>query len=96
VTARHSDPWTSHAAAISIRQTAKSQREAILAAYADYPNGLTDEEAASIAGAKGCWWKRCSELRAEGLIVDTGYVRNGSAGRARIVCAVPIPATLFH
>lgn len=95
---RPSDPWTSNYADLSIRNAAATQREIILSVYRDYPDGLTDEEAAEIAKVQGCWWKRCSELRQHGLIVDTGRVRAGAAGRPRIVCRVPAPhpTTLFE
>jgi hypothetical protein len=59
--------------------------------------GLTDEEAAHIAGmpVTSCWWKRCGELRKMGYIApvpeedaDTYVVRKGAAGVARMVCAI--------
>lgn len=64
---------------------------ALLEAFRSSADGLTDEEAAEIAGlhVRTCWWKRCSELRAAGLIVETGRTRKGSSGRQRIVCVVP-------
>lgn len=95
MSARTTDPWTSKAAAHSIQNSAHTQREIIMDAYRAHPDGLTDEEAASHAGVGGCWWKRCSELRALGMIVDTGQVRIGISGRARIVCTAANFTTLF-
>lgn len=92
---RPTDPWTSDHADGSVRGVAATQRELILAVYRTNPNGLTDEEAADIAGVRGCWWKRCSELRQQGMIFDTGRVRAGSAGRPRIICAIHTVRTLF-
>lgn len=92
---RPTDPWTSGHAERSIRDTAATQRELILAVYRTNPDGLTDEEAAEIAGVRGCWWKRCSELRQLGMIFDTGRVRAGAAGRPRIICAIHTVRTLF-
>lgn len=92
---RPTDPWTSEFADNSVRGSATTQREIILAAYRAHPDGLTDEEAAEIAGVRGCWWKRCSELRQQGLIFDTGRIRAGAAGRPRIVCAIHTVSTLF-
>jgi hypothetical protein len=94
LSARRTDPWTSHAAAESMVTPARTQREALLAAYAANPLGLTDEEACTIAGIPG-GWKRCSELRKLGRIIATPYTRLGSSGRHGIVCAIPAPTTLF-
>lgn len=85
--ARASDPPTSRAAAATV------STETILAALLDAYRaagaaGLTDEEAATAAGLDprlGAW-KRCSDLRALGMIQDTGTTRKGTSGRARIVC----------
>lgn len=92
---RVTDPWTSSYADRSIREAAVTQRETILRAFEQHPDGLTDEEAAAVAGVGGCWWKRCSELRQQGLIVDSGRVRKGTAGRPRIVCVPASAMTLF-
>jgi hypothetical protein len=85
--ARRNDRPTSRAAAQSL------EAGSVLAAFADAyrragARGLTDLEAAEAVDADrdSCWWKRCSELRKAGLIVETGETRPGSRGRARIVC----------
>ena len=61
----------------------------LLAAYkAAGVAGLIDEEAAlaSESDMRSCWWKRCGELRALGLIVETGETRKSSRNRLCIVC----------
>ena len=95
MSARRTDPWTSHEAGRASRQTAQTQRETLLRVYELHPDGLTDEEAAALAGVTNGGWKRCSELRSLNLIQDTGRARVGSSGRACIVCAVPTAITLF-
>jgi len=87
--ARGTEAWTSHAAATSMRGAAVTQREMLLEVYEANPAGLTDEEACALAAIPG-GWKRCSELRALGLILDTGRARAGSSGR---VCRVPAIAS---
>jgi hypothetical protein len=67
------------------------QRLRLLDAYAQALNvGLTDEQAAAVAGLKdSCYWKRCGELRKAGLIAPTGDKRrNPESGVRRIVCAI--------
>lgn len=85
--ARRNDRPTSRAAARTIE--AGGILEQFANAYrAAGVRGLTDLEAARAVDAdpESCWWKRCSELRAAGLIVDTGETREGTRGRARMVC----------
>jgi hypothetical protein len=69
-----------------------SHRAILLAIYADANLGLTDEEAAVRATAQGHdikgYWKRCSDLRAIGLIQDLGIRRAVSSGSQAIVCAI--------
>ena len=75
---------------------AGSHRDRLLEVYAEHPQGLTDEQAATYAGLtanpRSCWWKRCSELRQEGLIeilldgAGNPVQRVGSAGSLRVVC----------
>ena len=90
---RTTDPATSRAGAASVRVRAGSQKAQLLRAYAMAgPHGLTDEEAAYVTRLADhrscCWWKRCSELRAAGLIADTGNQRRGQAGESRMVCVI--------
>jgi hypothetical protein len=93
--ARHTDPATSHDGARSVTVRAGSQKARLLAQYrADYLvggcNGLTDDEAAVDAGLdRSCFWKRCSEMRDDGLIADAGITRPGPLhGEARMVCVI--------
>lgn len=86
--ARATDPDTSHAAAKLGASRRRSARYALALAYACC-SGLTDEQAAKIAGLGPGAWKRCSELRASGLIVDTGERVEGSAGALVMVCRMP-------
>jgi len=90
---RNSDPATSHQAALDAQGRTPSQRLRLLSAYFwAGPIGLTDEEAAEHTGIinnrRACWWRRCSELRAQGLIENNGNTRLGDAGSERVVCAI--------
>lgn len=96
--ARSGDPSTSAAGGRSVARRAGSQSVRLLGAYGvAYPGtGLTDSEAARLAqvAARSCWWKRCSELRADGLIEvmhhDSEVVTRADSvtGEARIVCRI--------
>lgn len=68
---------TSRLAAIYHYQRSGTQRRRIGQAFYDHPEGLTDEEAAGHAGIRpmSCPWKRCSELREDGFLEDTGTTR---------------------
>lgn len=94
--ARHMDPPTSHAAAKSPFRR-NSQRHILLTCYGlawdrrdeTHHSGMTDEEAANVAGIhRGCPWKRCSELREMLLIVPTGETRESSLGADQQVCRI--------
>ncbi len=71
-----------------ISKKAPNLRMKILQAYIEAGSqGLTDCEAAEKMGMLDtCYWKRCNELRQEGLIIDTGNKRKGLKGVLRIVC----------
>jgi hypothetical protein len=88
---RNADPTTSVLGAGDVKPRRGSQQALLLAEYA-HRDGLTDEEAGLFSGLlsrpKCCYWKRCSELRAKGLIVPTGETRLSSAGSAMQVCAI--------
>lgn len=89
IPARATDPDTSKAAAKLGHSKRQSARYSLALAYA--LNGpLTDEEAARLAGLGQGAWKRCSELRASGMIDDTGERRVGSAGAEVMVCRMPL------
>ena len=88
---RSADPITSVLGAGDVKPRRGSQQALLLAEYA-HRDGLTDEEAGLFSGLlsrpKCCYWKRCSELRAKGLIAPTGVTRLSSAGSAMQVCAI--------
>lgn len=88
--ARDTDPDTSHAAAALGRLRRGSARHALAVAYARHPEGLTDEEAAMIAGldVRTGPWKRCSELRAAGIVTDSGERALTAAGTEAMVCVM--------
>jgi len=68
--ARRTDPETSQEADLRL-SSARSHCRALLLIHYRHPDGLTDEEAAEYAGLTHpgiCWWHRCSDLRAQGLI----------------------------
>lgn len=95
MTARATDPWTSHAAGEKAARRAPSHRVQLLAAYyRSQDHGLTDEEAAQVTGLDerpNCaWWKRCSELRQLGLIEENKHStgRMGKGGALRMVCYI--------
>ena len=83
--ARRTDPPTSHAAARQVRTG--SAKAALLLAHANHPDGLTDEEAARIAGLSLAseYATRCSELMRAGYLADTTATRIGEAGMHRLV-----------
>jgi hypothetical protein len=92
---RHTDPPTSVEGAASVAYRAGSQKALLLTAFRSHPDGLTDEEAAKVAGVSlsSEYAKRCSELRDAMLIVPrinpaTGepLTRAGRSGVSRIVC----------
>jgi len=81
---RRSDPETSKAAARSLRT--RPILEKLAEAYRSAGSfGLTDEEAGNRTGIEGAW-KRCSDLRRLGVIIETQWTRRGSSGRAARVC----------
>lgn len=91
---RATDPATSRAAAGDIRIRRDSQLHKLLAVYG-HPSaytGLTADEAGQLSGLANnrscCYWKRCSELRAKGLISDLGITRPGISGSEQIVCSI--------
>lgn len=87
---RLSDPITSREGARTVKPRRTSQAMLLLAEYQQKP--LTDEEAGMASGlalkTKCCYWKRCSELRSKGFIVDTNTTRMSSAGSPMMVCQI--------
>jgi hypothetical protein len=88
---RNTDPDTSREGAKQVKPRRGSQQWVLLQAFAEAVD-LTDEEAGERTGLahkpKCCYWKRCSELRHAGLIVDTGERRDSSAGSPQMVCRI--------
>ena len=94
--ARNSDSVTSHDGRGDVAPRIRGQKWKLLQAYNDHPDGLTDEEAARIAGLLHTgYWKRCSELRVVGCIRPNGQTRAGCAGSQQMVC-LPVPLADWH
>lgn len=74
------------AAVIAAAMARHSQKVSLLEVYrAAGEPGLTYEEAADVLGwtnTRKCWWRRCGNLREEGLIERHGtpQVRRGTQG----------------
>ena len=64
-----------------------SARVQLLGAHIDYPKGLTDEEAALLCNVSMLseYATRCSELKRDGLLIDTSQTRLGRNGIPRVV-----------
>lgn len=89
--ARLSDPPTSNEGIHDVLPRAGSQQRKLLLAYASRPMGLTNAEAAEIAGLNivgACPWKRCGELLRAGLIENTLQERTAPTGSMQSVCAI--------
>ena len=99
MTARRSDPATSHMAADDMAPKLAGLQAALLAAFnAAGAYGLTSDEAEAKAHLHAGARRRVSELHAAGLIAPTGGTRLGRAGKAqRVFIAVvsSIPDSLF-
>lgn len=89
---RTGDYETSNEGAADVASRADAQKLHLLKIFALGGNskwGLTDEEAAFRADLQqSCYWKRCGELRAAGLIEFTGEHRVGAAGVRRRVSII--------
>lgn len=108
--ARNTDPQTSHAAGEGARRRALSQHDILILTHYEkgHPRqlgftdviigGLTDEEAGIMSGLREkpgcCYWKRCSELRQQGLL-EVVYMnewealtRTSQAGEQQQVCTL--------
>lgn len=90
--ARADDPPTSTAGAQSVRYRAGSQKAKLLAEFAAAAGPITDAEAAAACGLAAkpgcCWWHRCSDLRADGLIVQTGTGISPITGESAMLSTV--------
>lgn len=87
---RRNDYDSSIEGAEAVTRRAPNQRQRLLLVfYRAGDMGLTDEEAAALAGLDGsCYWKRCGELRTVGLIAFTGQKRVGRAGVSRNISVI--------
>ena len=87
--ARRSDPATSHKAASCPQSIMKwsSNKHLLLLAYAK--RSMTDEHAEVQSGVRiAGFWKRCSELRALGLIEPTGKTEIAKTGKEVMVSRI--------
>lgn len=86
---RRDDPHTSRDATVGASQRSPSQKIRLLLAYAEHPEGLTDEEAGFVTGLihlpKCSYWKRCGELEAEGFLARTLFTRPGVTGNQQMI-----------
>jgi hypothetical protein len=75
--ARLTDPETSHRAAKQVAPKAGTAKAKLLAAHRSNPDGLTDREAAELAGLdlRSEYATRCSELVRMGWLTDTAISR---------------------
>ena len=92
--ARRDDPDTTHLAAKNKASLIRwgNHRTRLLETYYGSIHGLTDEESAALAGltppASSSPWKRSSELREHGHIVDTGERAKSSFGADVMICKI--------
>lgn len=84
---RNTDPLTSRQADLFASSRSTSARHRLIEAHYAHPNGLTDEEAAKIAGLDPTseYSTRCSELKRDGILEDTPRTRPGATGLQRTV-----------
>lgn len=82
-THRALDHHTSREAGLRDLGRKGNQRQRLANAFLfAWPGGMTDEEAATLAGIslRSSPWKRCTELRSWGYIADTGFTRLTESG----------------
>lgn len=80
--ARTSDPATSHQAAASVRLRTGSQKWRLLEAFFAGGPAIAEQAARRANLLRAGYWKRVSELLADGLIYDTGETALSTAGEA--------------
>jgi predicted ArsR family transcriptional regulator len=83
--ARRADPQTSHLAATSVKQSAKTLAAAIRRELLRAGPGTFSELAARMRLDEQQVWKRLSDLKRDALIVPTGETRQGPSGRHQTV-----------
>ena len=86
---REPDQPTSVQGAKDVKHRRTSQAMLLLIEYRnhDLTNKKTKTQSNLIKRSR-CYWKRCSDLRSAGYIVNTGKTRIGSAGSAQMICAI--------
>jgi beta-lactamase superfamily II metal-dependent hydrolase len=85
--ARTTDPETSHDGGQDARERAREYRRCLLRAY-DLYGPMTAREAAIAAEGvpmDSCWWKRVSELHADGYLMDTGQTSTSYTGSRQTI-----------
>lgn len=80
--ARTSDPATSHQAAASVRLRTGSQKWRLLEAFFAGGPAIAEQAARRANLLRSGYWKRVSELLADGLIYDTGETALSTAGES--------------
>lgn len=78
--ARNTDPETSHKGSADAAVRSGSQRYQLLEAFVAHPAGLTSWEAAKHAKLMKrscCYWKRVSELHADGFLTTIHHSKTG-------------------
>ena len=87
--ARKTDPSTSKAGARSVSYRAGTQKARLLLAHYAASRPLTDAEAAQNAELLTkpgcCWWHRCSDLRADGMLEVVGEGTSPITGEAAML-----------
>lgn len=89
---RRTDPETSRKGARSVTYRAGTQKALLLLAYLRADRPLADAKAAALAGLLDrpgcCWWHRCSDLRADGMIEPVGTAPSPITGEDVMICAL--------
>jgi hypothetical protein len=81
--ARVKDPGTSKAAAYSAMELRLQHNKRVLEALAEWPAGMTSEEAADWTGLEHAQvWRRMSELARAGKITRLAETRKNRSGRS--------------
>jgi hypothetical protein len=85
---RTGDYETSNEGAIKVATRAGAQKLLLLTFFCQFGDCTDEEAAAGVGLLNSCYWKRCGELRAAGLIEFTGETRIGAAGVRRRVSVI--------
>lgn len=90
INTRRFDYDSSVAGERKVEESSHTVRRKLRAAYQRAGTaGLTDEQAAFNAGVLDtCYWKRCGELRHDGVIEWSGHSRKGLSGVQRKISVI--------